>query len=82
MTPDALNLLEQFSLTVTVRGGHEIYGQSEPTEFCWRIVSGCVRTAKFLEDGRRQVGAFLWLAICSAWTIWARMISVLKQSRT
>lgn len=60
VTPDALDLLEQFGLTVTVRGGHEIYGQSEPTEFCWRIVSGCVRTEKFLEDGRRQVGAFLW----------------------
>ena len=60
VTPDALDLLEQFGVTVTVQRGHEIYGQSEPTEFCWRIVSGCVRTEKFLEDGRRQVGAFLW----------------------
>ena len=60
VTPDALDLLEQFGITVTVQRGHEIYGQSEPTEFCWRIVSGCVRTEKFLEDGRRQVGAFLW----------------------
>ena len=58
--PDALDLLEQFGVTVTVQRGHEIYGQSEPTEFCWRIVSGCVCTEKYLEDGRRQVGAFLW----------------------
>jgi CRP/FNR family transcriptional regulator, nitrogen fixation regulation protein len=60
VTPDALDLLEQFGITVAAQRGHEIYGQSEPTEFCWRIVSGCVRTEKYLEDGRRQVGAFLW----------------------
>ncbi len=60
VTPDALDLLEQFGVTVTVQRGHEIYGQSEPTEFCWQIVSGCARTEKYLEDGRRQVGAFLW----------------------
>ena len=60
VTPDALDLLDQFGTTVTVQRGNEIYGQSEPTEFCWRIVSGCVCTEKYLEDGRRQVGAFLW----------------------
>ena len=60
VTPDALDLLDQFGITVTVQRGNEIYGQSEPTESCWRIVSGCVRTEKYLEDGRRQVGAFLW----------------------
>ena len=47
VTPDALDLLEQFGITVTVQRGHEIYGQSEPTEFCWRIVSGCARTEKY-----------------------------------
>jgi CRP/FNR family transcriptional regulator, nitrogen fixation regulation protein len=60
VTPDALNLLEQFGTTVTVSRSHEFYGQGEPAEFCWRVISGCVRTAKFLEDGRRQIGEFLW----------------------
>jgi len=60
LTPDALNLLEQFGTTVTVSRSHEIYGQGEPTEHCWRIISGCVRTAKLLEDGRRLIGEFLW----------------------
>ncbi len=60
LTPDALDLLEQFGCTVTVQRAHEIYGQGEPTEFCWRIVSGCARTVKLLADGRRQVGEFLW----------------------
>ena len=51
VTPDALDLLEQFGITVTVQRGHEIYGQSEPTEFCWRIVSGCARTENFWRMG-------------------------------
>ena len=36
----------------------EIYGQDEPAEFVYRLVSGSVRTYKLLDDGRRQVGAF------------------------
>jgi len=60
LTPDALNPLEQFGTTVTVSRSHEIYGQGEPTEHCWRIISGCVRTAEWLEDGRRLIGEFLW----------------------
>ena len=58
--PDTLDLLEQFGVTVAIRRGHEVYGQEQTTEFCWRIVSGCVRTVKLLEDGRRLIGAFLW----------------------
>ena len=50
-TPDALDLLEQFGITVAVQRGNEIYGQSEPTEFCWRIVSGCARTENFWRMG-------------------------------
>jgi CRP/FNR family nitrogen fixation transcriptional regulator len=36
----------------------EIYGQDEPAEFVYRLLSGSVRTYKLLDDGRRQVGAF------------------------
>lgn len=58
--PDALDLLEQFGCIVTIQRTHEIYGHGEPTEFCWRILSGCARTVKVMEDGRRQIGEFLW----------------------
>ena len=58
--PDALDLLEQFGTTVTVQRTHEIYGQGEPTKFCWRVLSGCARTVKYLEDGRRYIGDFVW----------------------
>jgi CRP/FNR family transcriptional regulator, nitrogen fixation regulation protein len=57
---DVLDLLEEFGRTVTVRRGHEIYRHNDPTEFCWKILSGCVRTVKQMEDGRRQIDEFLW----------------------
>jgi CRP/FNR family nitrogen fixation transcriptional regulator len=39
--------------------GEEIYGEQEPAEFVYRLVSGVVRTCKNLSDGRRQIADFL-----------------------
>ena len=36
----------------------EIYGENEPAEYLYKVVSGAVRTYKVLNDGRRQIGAF------------------------
>ena len=36
----------------------EIYGEDEPTEYLYKLVSGTVRTSKLLNDGRRQIGEF------------------------
>jgi CRP/FNR family transcriptional regulator, nitrogen fixation regulation protein len=36
----------------------EIYGEKEPAEYLYKVVSGTVRTYKVLVDGRRQIGAF------------------------
>jgi CRP/FNR family nitrogen fixation transcriptional regulator len=36
----------------------EIYGESEPADYLYKIVSGTVRTYKVLTDGRRQIGGF------------------------
>jgi CRP/FNR family nitrogen fixation transcriptional regulator len=36
----------------------EIYGENEPAEYLYRVISGSVRTYKVLSDGRRQIGAF------------------------
>ena len=50
-----------FSFTAIVssyRRGVEIYGQAEPAEYVYEVVSGAVRTHKVLSDGRRQIGAF------------------------
>jgi CRP/FNR family nitrogen fixation transcriptional regulator len=36
----------------------EIYGEEEPAEYLYQVVTGAVRTYKVLQDGRRQIGAF------------------------
>jgi CRP/FNR family nitrogen fixation transcriptional regulator len=36
----------------------EIYGDDEPAEYVYEVMSGAVRTCKLLDDGRRQIGAF------------------------
>jgi CRP/FNR family transcriptional regulator, nitrogen fixation regulation protein len=56
---DALDLLEQFGTTIAVRRDQEIHGQGEQASSCFRILSGCVRMVKLMEDGRRQIGEFL-----------------------
>jgi len=36
----------------------EIFGESEPAEYLYKVISGSVRTSKILSDGRRQIGGF------------------------
>jgi CRP-like cAMP-binding protein len=43
---------------MSFRRNAEIYGEEEPAEYLYRVISGAVRTYKILSDGRRQIGAF------------------------
>jgi len=36
----------------------EIYGEGEPADYLYKVMSGAVRTYKVLTDGRRQISAF------------------------
>ena len=36
----------------------EIYGENEPAEYVYKVLSGAVRICKVLQDGRRQIEAF------------------------
>jgi CRP-like cAMP-binding protein len=36
----------------------EIFGDNEPADYVYRVISGSVRTYKILSDGRRQIGGF------------------------
>lgn len=36
----------------------EIYGEDEPAEYLYQVISGAVRAYRTLDDGRRQIGAF------------------------
>jgi CRP-like cAMP-binding protein len=43
---------------MTFGPNEEIFGESEPAEYIYKVISGAVRTYKILADGRRQIGAF------------------------
>jgi CRP/FNR family nitrogen fixation transcriptional regulator len=43
---------------VQVPEGREIHAEGSDTDVFYKVVSGVVRTCKFLSDGRRQIAAF------------------------
>lgn len=57
--PDTLDLLEQFGTNVSFGRDQEIHPEGADALYAYTVVSGCVRTVKLMEDGRRQVGEFL-----------------------
>jgi len=57
--PDPLDLLEQFGTTIRLQRDQEVHAEGDPADYCYRVLSGCVRSVRLLEDGRRQVGEFL-----------------------
>ncbi len=44
--------------TIAYLRDSEIFGEGEPAEYLYKVISGSVRTYKILRDGRRQVGGF------------------------
>ena len=50
--------LELPATPMTFSRNEEIYGEGELAEFVYQVVCGAVRTARYLEEGRRQVGGF------------------------
>jgi len=44
--------------TIAYPRNSEIFGDNEPADYLYKVVSGSVRTYKILSDGRRQVGGF------------------------
>jgi CRP/FNR family nitrogen fixation transcriptional regulator len=66
-TPPALKPLEPFASTVRAERDEEIFSQGEAAGSCYLVVSGCVRTVRLLEDGRRQIGEFLLAGDLFGW---------------
>jgi len=44
--------------SMSFRRNAEIYGEGEPVDYLYKIVTGTARTYKVLSDGRRQIGGF------------------------
>jgi CRP/FNR family transcriptional regulator, nitrogen fixation regulation protein len=54
-----LDLLDTRGNHISVKRGRVIYTEGETADYCYKLVSGSVRTVKLLSDGRRQVCEFL-----------------------
>ncbi|AXK82734.1 transcriptional regulator [Pseudolabrys taiwanensis] len=52
------NSIELMGAPMPFARNAEIYGENEPAEYLYKVLSGTVRTYKVLNDGRRQIGAF------------------------
>jgi CRP/FNR family nitrogen fixation transcriptional regulator len=50
--------LEMMGAVMSFTRNEEIYGDAEPADYLYKVVSGVVRMYKILSDGRRQIGAF------------------------
>jgi CRP/FNR family transcriptional regulator, nitrogen fixation regulation protein len=50
--------IEMMGASMLFKRNAEIYGENEPAEYLYKVVSGAVRTYKVLADGRRQIGEF------------------------
>ena len=53
-----IETMEMMGASMSYGRNAEIYGENEPTEYLYKLVSGTVRTSKILNDGRRQIGEF------------------------
>lgn len=52
------NCLELRGPTIPFARNEELFGEGEPNEFIYKIISGAVRSYKLLTDGRRQITGF------------------------
>lgn len=57
-TGDGATALTLMGAPMRFSRNSEIYGEDEPAEYLYQVVSGAVRTYRILEDGRRQICAF------------------------
>jgi CRP/FNR family transcriptional regulator, nitrogen fixation regulation protein len=58
VAPGKTNTIALMGAPMRFSRNSEIYGEDEPAEYLYQVMSGTVRTYKVLEDGRRQICAF------------------------
>jgi CRP/FNR family nitrogen fixation transcriptional regulator len=55
---DLIDQMDLMGAPMSFSRNAEIYGEDEPADYLYKVVSGSVRTYKIFDDGRRQIGAF------------------------
>lgn len=56
----ATGTIERLGVRIAYSKDEEIFGQEEPADLIYQVVSGAVRTSRLLSDGRRQIGDFYY----------------------
>jgi CRP-like cAMP-binding protein len=49
---------DMIGAAMTFARNEEVFGEGEQAEYLYQVKTGCIRTYKVLNDGRRQIGAF------------------------
>ena len=57
-TQSTVSAIEMMGAPMAFSRNAEIYGENEPAEYLYKVISGTIRTYKVLNDGRRQIGFF------------------------
>ena len=57
---DDHDLISRIGVPMTFAKDEEIYGQGERADLVYRMISGTVRTSRFMADGRRPIGDFYY----------------------
>jgi CRP/FNR family transcriptional regulator, nitrogen fixation regulation protein len=50
--------IELMGASMTFKKGAEIYGENEPADYVYKLISGTARSYQILNDGRRQIQDF------------------------
>ncbi len=50
--------IQLMGATMSFPRNAEIFGENEPADYLYKVISGAIRTYKILSDGRRQIGGF------------------------
>ncbi len=53
-----IGAMEEMGSQMKFGANAEIFGEGEPAEYVYKVVTGAVRTYKILNDGRRQISGF------------------------
>lgn len=52
------DLLDRMGACMSFDHNAEVFGEEEPAEYLYKVVSGAVRICKLMSDGRRQISTF------------------------
>jgi CRP/FNR family transcriptional regulator, nitrogen fixation regulation protein len=56
--PEERDGFELSGVTMHFAADHQVYAECDEARYFYKVVSGVVRTCRFLSDGRRQIDAF------------------------